>query len=107
MYTCLNGLAMHSNFNDLKKRGTMTDNEIKEDCLQEAGIDLGRYSHSELIEIKNGLSRYHEAKLKLLGIGVVTHSKPTYKTKNQLPDGWKVYKCTDCQEINAKKTIDE
>ena len=20
-----------------------------------------------------------------------------------LPDGWKVYKCTDCQEINVKK----
>ena len=22
---------------------------------------------------------------------------------NRLPDGWKVYKCTDCQEINVKK----
>tara|TARA_R110000744_G_scaffold331385_2_gene436848 strand:+ start:76 stop:255 length:180 start_codon:yes stop_codon:yes gene_type:complete len=46
----------------------MTDNELKEDCLQEAGIDLGRYSHTELTEIKDALRRYHQAKLKLLGI---------------------------------------
>jgi histidinol-phosphate/aromatic aminotransferase/cobyric acid decarboxylase-like protein len=46
----------------------MTDNEIKEDCLQEAGIDLGRYSHKELTEIKDALRRYHNAKLKLESI---------------------------------------
>ena len=49
----------------------MTDNEIKEDCLQEAGIDLGRYSHSELNEIKDALRRYNNTKLKLLGIADV------------------------------------
>jgi hypothetical protein len=36
-----------------------TDNEIKEDCLQEAGIDLGRYSYTEITQIKEALSRYY------------------------------------------------
>ena len=52
----------------------MTDNEIKEDCLQEAGIDLGRYSHTELTEIKDALRRYHNTKLKLLSIADVSGS---------------------------------
>lgn len=44
----------------------MTGNEIKEDCLQEAGVDLGRYSYKEMTQIKDALRRYHSAKLKLL-----------------------------------------
>jgi hypothetical protein len=50
----------------------MTDNEIKEDCLQEAGIDLGRYSYNEMAQIKDALRRYHSAKLKLLSIADVS-----------------------------------
>jgi hypothetical protein len=50
----------------------MTDNEIKEDCLQEAGIDLGRYSYNEMAQIKDALRRYHNAKLKLLSIADVS-----------------------------------
>jgi len=50
----------------------MTDNEIKEDCLQEAGIDLGRYSYNEMDQIKDALRRYHNAKLKLLSIADVS-----------------------------------
>lgn len=53
----------------------MTDNELKENCLQEAGIDLGRYSHTELNEIKDALRRYHQSKLKLLGIADVSDSR--------------------------------
>ena len=53
----------------------MTDNEIKEDCLQQAGIDLGRYGYKELTEIKDALRRYHNAKLKLLGIGDVVNRR--------------------------------
>lgn len=49
----------------------MTDNELKEHCLQEAGIDLGRYSYNELSVIKDALRRYHNAKLKLLSIADV------------------------------------
>ena len=64
----------------------MTDNEIKEDCLQEAGIDLGRYSYTELTEIKDALRRYHKTKLKLLGIADVNYCKPTYSDKNKMPD---------------------
>jgi len=52
----------------------MTDNEIKEDCLQEAGIDLGRYSYNEMAQIKDALRRYHNAKLKLLSIADVSGS---------------------------------
>ena len=77
----------------------MTDNEIKEDCLQEAGIDLGRYSHSELNEIKDALRRYHNTKLKLLGIADVVgqseqlpcdrcNGKPENEAKNL---------CYDCE----------
>ena len=28
---------------------------------------------------------------------------PLVSGSTLLPDGWKVYKCTDCQEINVKK----
>jgi len=52
----------------------MTDNEIKEDCLQEVGIDLGRYSYNEMAQIKDALRRYHNAKLKLLSIADVSGS---------------------------------
>jgi len=52
----------------------MTDNELKEYCLQEAGIDLGRYSYNELNAIKDALRRYHNAKLKLLSIDDVSSS---------------------------------
>ena len=52
----------------------MTDNELKEHCLQEAGIDLGRYSYTQLTEIKDALRRYHNTKLKLLSIADVSGS---------------------------------
>jgi hypothetical protein len=65
----------------------MTDNEIKENCLQEAGIDLGRYSHTEMTQIKDALRRYHNAKLKLLSIADVSGSLP----KLQKGDKIKLY----------------
>lgn len=43
----------------------MTDDQIKEICLQEAGIDLGRYSYDEIVQIKDALRRYYNAKIKL------------------------------------------
>ncbi len=89
---------MHSNFNDLKKTETMTDNEIKEDCLQEAGIDLGRYSHTEMTEMKDALRRYHQAKLKLLGIADVVVPKGTlcdHKWKKHNEDDIIKY-CSKC-----------
>ena len=61
----------------------MTSNEIKEECLKEAGIDLGRYSHSELTEIKDALRRYHNAKLKLLGIAVVNKNEAICNCENE------------------------
>jgi len=68
----------------------MTDNEIKEDCLQEAGIDLGRYSHKELTQIKDALRRYHNAKLKLIStedvIGIKNSACPKCHDKGWLYD---------------------
>jgi hypothetical protein len=52
----------------------MKDNEIKEYCLQESGIDLGRYGHKELTEIKDALHKYHNAKLKLLENNIFSHA---------------------------------
>lgn len=49
----------------------MTDIELKEQCLQEVGVDLERYSYNELNLIKDALRRYHNAKLKLLSISDV------------------------------------
>jgi hypothetical protein len=46
----------------------MTDTEIKEECLKEAGMDLGSYSYSELQTIFEAMRRYHNAKLKKLPI---------------------------------------
>ena len=31
------------------------------------------------------------------------NAKPNVGGSTLLPDGWKVYKCTDCQEVNVKK----
>jgi hypothetical protein len=73
----------------------MTDNELKEDCLQEAGIDLGRYSHTELTEIKDALRRYHQAKLKLLGIADVVDCKHDNEIMRQ-GDGFVYSTCGDC-----------
>jgi len=58
----------------------MEDNEIKEECLREAGIDLGRYSHKEITEIKEALRIYHNTKLKLLTLSDTT---TTPNPKNQ------------------------
>ena len=64
----------------------MTDNELKEECLQEAGIYLGRYSYSELIDIKDALRRYHEYKLKLLGIANVAGRSEQFCECNGVQD---------------------
>jgi hypothetical protein len=70
----------------------MTDNEIKEECLKEAGIDLGRYSHSELTEIKDAFRRYHNAKLNLLTIPVVVGQS------EQLPE-YELNYCSYCCQM--------
>ena len=82
----------------------MTDNELKENCLQEAGIDLGRYSYNELNLIKDALRRYHNAKLKLLSISdVVGQSEqlvcPDCKSKARLQNGFIWCENDDCGGI--------
>jgi hypothetical protein len=83
----------------------MTDNEIKEDCLQEAGIDLGRYSHTELTEIKDALRRYHQAKLKLLGIADVVEQSEQY-CECSTPKAFTSDKLIMCCEICDREVED-
>ena len=39
----------------------MKEDEIKEDCLMESGMDLGRYSYTEMTQIKDAMRRYNQA----------------------------------------------
>lgn len=70
-----NGLAMHSNFNDLKTK-TMTAKEY----LLDIGFDdahlpeLFNNDDKSYYQITELMEEYHQAKLKLLGIGGVVGS---------------------------------
>ena len=78
----------------------MTDDEIKEDCLMKAGIDLGRYSYTEMTQIKDALRRYTQAKLKLLTIPVVAVPKGTLcKECGADVHGEPWYICRGCEEV--------
>jgi hypothetical protein len=74
----------------------MTDNEIKEECLTESGIDLGRYSHTELTQIKDALIRYHNVKLKLLGIVVVVGRSEKCGKCTESTGETKLWCCNHC-----------
>jgi len=45
------------------------------DEMRSSGIDTGRYSWSELIEIATAMKNYHKSKLKLLGLHNVSKTK--------------------------------
>jgi hypothetical protein len=70
-----NDKAIHSNFNNLKTR-TMTAKEY----LQKQGIHptepIYWYGEDDIITLEQLLESYHQAKLKLLGIGDVVLSLP-------------------------------
>ena len=51
---------------------------------------------SRAYDVNGELIAEYNAETQALNIPVVSGSI-------LLPDGWKVYKCTDCQEINVKK----
>lgn len=46
----------------------MTDSELKDECMENAEIDLGRYSYKELTQIREAMRMYAERKLKLFAI---------------------------------------
>ncbi len=72
MSIATNGLAMHSNFNDLKTK-TMSKEEILNQYesfhYTEDGCDEQHYYRDNVLM---AMEEYHQAKLKLLGIGVVS-----------------------------------
>ena len=46
----------------------MTDNELKDECMENAEIDLRRYSNNELTQIREAMRMYADRKLKLFAI---------------------------------------
>jgi hypothetical protein len=46
----------------------MNDKELKDECMENAEIDLRRYSNSELTQIREAMRMYAERKLKLFAI---------------------------------------
>lgn len=46
----------------------MTDSELKDECMENAEIDLGRYSYKELTQIREAMRMYADRKLKLFAI---------------------------------------
>ena len=62
--------------------------------LKEKGISNSDFMDSGVADlIETLLTEYHALQLQQTGVSGST----------LLPDGWKIYKCTDCQEINVKK----
>jgi len=51
----------------------MTDNELKDECMENAEIDLGRYSNTELTQIREAMRIYADRKLKLFAISDVSN----------------------------------
>jgi hypothetical protein len=102
-----NGLAMHSNFNDLKNR-TMTAKEfIEKEALEYklAEYDEGGFVGIDERLLEQKLEEYHQAKLKLLGIDVVVGQS------EQLPCGdlikhnfslCKIGRCITCDRAKEK-----
>ena len=59
----------------------MTDNELKDECMENAEIDLRRYSNNELTQIREAMRMYADRKLKLFAIpDVVGRSEQFYCT---------------------------
>lgn len=57
----------------------MTDNELKDECMENAEIDLGRYSYKELTQIREAMRMYADLKLKLFAIPDVRLPLPSDK----------------------------
>jgi hypothetical protein len=52
----------------------MTDNELKDECMENAEIDLRRYSNTELTQIREAMRIYADRKLKLFAMPDVSES---------------------------------
>ena len=60
----------------------MTDNELKNECMENAEIDLRRYSNKELTQIKEAMRIYADCKLKLFAIPDVVKSVCDHDIRN-------------------------
>jgi len=52
----------------------MTDLDLKNECMEDAEIDLTRYTNKELTQIREAMRMYAERKLKLFAIPDVSKS---------------------------------
>lgn len=72
----------------------MTDNELKDECLENAEIDLRRYSNKELTQIREAMRIYADCKLKLFAIPDVVGRSEQLNCDHE----WKV-EAFDCYGI--------
>ena len=91
---------MHSNFNDLKNRNMTAQEFILKDDIENnhnySGHPTDRYYYSES-DMAIFAERYHQAKLKLLGIGAVVGQSEQFYCFDSSKDGGYKPKCeTQC-----------
>lgn len=70
----------------------MTDNELKDECMENAEIDLRRYSNNELTQIREAMRMYADRKLKLFAIPDVMKSV----CDDYFPSFDEINKCLHC-----------
>ncbi len=70
----INGLAMHRNFNDLKTKTMEYKELVKHHTQLIKDQNENKWEVIETSDLEEICETYHQAKLKLLGIGVVSKS---------------------------------
>lgn len=74
----------------------MTDNELKDECMENAEIDLRRYSNDELTQIREAMRMYADRKLKLFAIPDVSQRSKLLKAfYAYVDDKWALGMLTD------------
>jgi len=82
----------------------MTDNELKDECMENAEIDLRRYSNNELTQIREAMRMYADRKLKLFAIPDVMKSVCDDCTAYPFDERGKTPLCKTCKD-NPSQTV--
>ena len=75
----------------------MTDNELKDECMENAEIDLRRYSNKELTQIREAMRMYADRKLKLFAIPDVSKCCSHCLYRKYRPNAKHRYELNQCQ----------
>ncbi len=91
-----NGLAMHSNFNDLKTKTMEYKELVKHHTQLIKDQNENKWEVIETSDLEEICETYHQAKLKLLGIGDVSQQRELLAFRKWQKDNWKdVYLYSD------------